>query len=68
VLELPERYYASFLDRLRAVTREEVNQAIARWWKPGSAVTVMTGTADAMLPRLADVDLGKIEVVAYDSY
>jgi zinc protease len=66
--DLPAGTYARFLDRLRSVSRDDVNAAIRKWWHPSRAVTVITCTAEALRPRLAKVALGDIDVVGYDSY
>ena len=68
ILNLPHDEYDTFLARLADLSCADVNQAIARWWRPQSAVTVLTATASDMLPRLGPLDLGEVTVLPFDSY
>jgi zinc protease len=65
---LPDDFLATHVDNLRAVTPEQVNDALRRHWRPADAVITVMATAETMLPRLAGLPLGPVEVVAYDSY
>ncbi len=68
LLELPADTYPRHLEKLRAIDAEQVNAAIRRWWRPQDATIALTGTAEEMLPTLAKLSLGEVQVVPYDSY
>jgi zinc protease len=68
LLGLEPGTYARHLKLLAAISADQVNEAIRRWWKPADAVIALTATADDMLPRLQGLPLGELQVVAYDSY
>jgi zinc protease len=68
VLALPEDWVASYLPRLRALDASAVNAALRRHVHPEAFTVVLTATAAEMVPRLARVALGEIEVVDYLSY
>ncbi len=67
---LPPGAVAGHAAALRAVTPAQANEAIRRHWRPADAIIAVTATAESMLPRLglADLALGQVEIVAYDSY
>lgn len=60
---LPDDYYASYRDRIRAVQREEVIQAGRRNVRPGEMTILVVGDADEILAPLEALDLGPLEVV-----
>ncbi len=68
IYDLPPGTYERYLDRLAAVSKDDVNSAITHWWWPQSAVILLTATAGTMTSRLRDLPIGAIEVVPYDSY
>jgi zinc protease len=68
LLGLPADTYPSHLKKLAAVDADQVNAAIRKWWKPDDAIIALTATAEDMLPRLADVKLGQVSVLPFDSY
>jgi zinc protease len=68
VLGLPADHLETFVPRLRALDPSAVNGALARHFRPSEAVIVLTATAEDMLPRLAGLPLGEVEVVDFASY
>jgi zinc protease len=68
VLGLRQDWVARHRDEILRVTPAQVNDAIGRFWHPGSATVVVTCTAAAMRPRLEGLPLGRIEAVPFDSY
>jgi zinc protease len=68
LLDLPGDTFTGHLQRLAAITPDEVNDAIRRFWHPEHAAVVLTGTARDLEPRLGGLDLGPLNQVAYDSY
>jgi len=68
LLGLPDDEYDTFVDRARALSVHEVNDAMRRWWQPRNAVTVLTATKKAMRPQLDGLALGDIQIVPHDRY
>ncbi len=52
-LELPKGFFADFAKNLAKVTREEVNQALARFLNPESLTITVVGTASRLKQDLA---------------
>lgn len=67
--DLPEDYYSAYTERVNAVSRDDVNAAIARRLDPKDLLVVVVGTASdiADAVRSAIPNLETSEVVAYDS-
>ena len=68
LLGLAPDAYARHLKLLAAIDADQINAAIRRWWKPEDVTIALTATADDMLPRLAGLPLGQLDVVPFDSY
>jgi zinc protease len=69
IYELPARYHAEYLDRVEAVTLDEVNRAIRARITPEDLVITILGTrADIEGPvRDAIPNLASVDVVPFDS-
>lgn len=65
---LPADHVATFVPRLRLLEPAAVNAALVRHFRPAELVIVVTTTADEMLPRLAGLPLGEVQVVDHASY
>nr|MBS0036981.1 insulinase family protein [Saprospiraceae bacterium] len=50
---LPEDYYATYLERLEAVTIEDVQEMARQYIKPENAYILVAGSEDEVAPRLA---------------
>jgi len=63
VYDLPDDYHAPerFLERLEAVTREEIQRVAQEHLHPDQAAIVAVGPAEELAPQLEG--LGEIEVV-----
>jgi zinc protease len=68
LLGLAPDAYARHLKLLAAIDADKINAAIRRWWKPDDVTIALTATADDMLPRLAGLPLGQLDVVPFDAY
>lgn len=64
---LPENYYATYLERLNAVTIADVQQMAAKYLKPKNAIIVVAGNQDEVLEKLR-VFNPKGEVELYDAF
>jgi zinc protease len=51
--DLPEDYYATYLERLEAVTVEDVQEMARKYIKPENAWILVAGNEDEVAPRLA---------------
>jgi zinc protease len=49
---LPEDYYATYLEKLNAITIEEVQEAAAKYLKPENAIIVVAGNKDEVAETL----------------
>jgi len=67
--DLPENYYAHYLERVQAVTLEQVNQAVQNRISEEDLLITVVGTESAIgnSVREAVTDLASTEVVAFDS-
>jgi predicted Zn-dependent peptidase len=64
---LPEDYYTTYLEKLNAVTINEVQQMAKKYITPDNAIILVVGDKDKLYDRLKPFDAdGKIEV--YDAY
>jgi zinc protease len=68
IFGLPANYADSLPDRLAALQPDDIQRAIEEWLFPDDACVVIVCTAESMREALASRGIGKIEVVAYDSY
>ena len=63
---LPKDFYTTYLERINAVTVEEVQEAAQKYIKPEKMRIVVTGKASEVLPNLENVSFnGKIVPVKY---
>jgi zinc protease len=67
--DLPDSYYAHYLERVQAVTLEQVNQAVQNRISEENLLVTVVGTESAIgnSVREAVTDLASTEVVAFDS-
>ncbi len=64
---LPENYYATYLERLNAVTVADVQEMAAKYLKPKNAIIVVAGNQDEVLEKLR-VFNPKGEIELYDAF
>jgi len=64
VYGLPDDYYHTYRDRLRAVTTDEVAAAMSVHIRPQEVQVVVVGDAGEIVAPLESLDLGPVEVVA----
>lgn len=62
VYDLPDDYFATYRDRVRAVTLEDADRAGRSTVKPESFAVVVVGDADQIREQIEPLDLGPIEV------
>jgi zinc protease len=61
--DLPEDYYATYLERLNAVTVEEVQQMAQKYLKPENAIVVVAGNLEEVPQTLEKFDSdGEVEI------
>lgn len=63
---LPDSYFEEFVPRLAAVTADEVAAAAQRYLDPAKMTTLMVGDLDKIMGSLADLDLGRPEVLTIE--
>ncbi|HEX6372993.1 MAG TPA: pitrilysin family protein [Longimicrobium sp.] len=63
VYGLPDDYYASYRDRLMAVTAQEVREAARRRLFPHRAAVVVVGDAGALRGGLEELGVGPVRVI-----
>jgi zinc protease len=66
--ELPDDYYAQFVPRIEAVTREEVSRVMARHLEPQRLTTLVVGDLGSIGPDLARLRLGDPTVLPADAF
>jgi zinc protease len=64
VYGLPDDYYHTYRDELRAVTTDEVAAAVRGHIRPDEVQVVVVGDADEIVAPLEALDLGPVEVSA----
>ena len=64
VFDLPDDYYDTYRDRIRAVTPQRAAQAGRRHIRPHSAQVVLVGNADRIVGPLEALELGPLQVIA----
>ncbi|MBN2195597.1 MAG: insulinase family protein [Polyangiaceae bacterium] len=69
IYDLPRGYYASYTERVNAVSLDEVNSAIRRRIDPKNVLVVVLGTASVIADsiRAAIDDLATSEIVPFDA-
>ncbi len=65
--DLPDDYYATYLERLEAVTAEDVQEMAARYLKPDNAIIVVAGSQDEVAETLIPFSATG-EVGFYDAF
>ncbi len=68
LLDLPMDYFSGYLQRIREITRESVNDALQRRLDPGNLTLCVVGTEGELGARLRQLPgLASVEVVPFDS-
>lgn len=62
VHDLPHDTWATYRDRVRAVTRESAAEAARRFLHPDRLQITVVGDAEQVAPRLRELELGPVEV------
>lgn len=62
--DLPEDYYATYLKRVDAVTKEDLLEVAKRYIRPDKANIVIVGKAEEVAPKIAEFG----EITYYDAY
>jgi zinc protease len=57
--DLPDTYFEEFVPRVRAIAREAIVVAAAKYLDPDRLVTVIVGDVDKMGPAMATIGLGE---------
>lgn len=65
--DLPKDYYETYLDRLEAITKDEVRAAAIKYLRPEKASILIVGNKSQLEERVARFDHNK-EVHLYDEY
>lgn len=65
---LPADYYDTYLQRLNAVTIEDVTRVANKYITPGKARIIVVGSKDEVMPKLAVFDKQDGKVDLYDIY
>lgn len=65
--KLPKDYYARYLERLAAVTAEDVKAMAQKYIKPSNAWIIVAGNKNEVAPKMARFSHGN-EVLYYDAY
>lgn len=63
---LPDNYFDTYLDRVKAVTLEEVNKTAEKNIFPDKVKIVVVGDKEKLLEQFKDLNLGKITEVDYE--
>jgi zinc protease len=66
VYNLPADYYATYTDRVRAVTPAAVQAAAERYIQPGKFAVVVVGDRTVVEPGIKALNLGPIKTVSID--
>ena len=64
VYGLPDGYYDTYRDHVRAVSAEAVVEACARWIRPAETQCTIVGDADEVRADLEALDFARVEVVS----
>lgn len=65
---LPENYYETYLQRLQAVTVEDVTRVAKKYITPSNARIIVVGNKDDVMPKLVGFDKEDGRVQLYDIY
>jgi predicted Zn-dependent peptidase len=63
---LPDDYYVTFTDRIRAVTAADVQRAAEKYIQPDKLAVVIVGDRTAIEPKVAALNLGPLKIVTID--
>ena len=63
VYNLPPDYYATYADRVRAVTAADVKRAADQYIQPGKFAVVIVGDRKAIEPGIKSLNLGTVTVI-----
>lgn len=66
VYDLPEDTFSTYIDRVRAVTADDVQKAAARYVQPDKFAVVIVGDRAAIEPAVRALNLGPVTVVPAD--
>lgn len=66
VYGLPENYFETYLERLSAVTREDVQRVAREYIDPDRFAVVVVGDLSAIEQKVRALDLGPVRVVSLD--
>lgn len=67
VYGLPEDYYATYTDRIRAVTAADVQRVAEKYIQPGRFAVVVVGDRKTVEPKIAALKLGPVKIVNADT-
>ncbi len=65
--DLPEDYYATYLEKLNAVSPEEIQQMAAKYLTPDQAIVVVAGNKEEVADKLIPFSADK-EVLFFDAF
>jgi zinc protease len=66
VYDLPDDYYATYVDRVLAVTPADVERAARQHIQPDRMAVVIVGDRQAIEPKVKALALGPVEVLSVD--
>lgn len=66
VYNLPENYFATYTDRVKAVTAADLQRVADRHIQPDKFAVVVVGDRKQIEPRIAALKLGPIRIVTID--
>jgi zinc protease len=62
IFDLPDDHHQTWRERVRAVTRDQVEEAVARYLRPEQACVVVVGDVDRIREPVEALGLGPVEV------
>jgi zinc protease len=66
VFGLPDDYFDTYIDRILAVTGDEVQKAAARYLDPKKMAVVIVGDLSVIAPRINALHLGRVTIKTLD--
>jgi predicted Zn-dependent peptidase len=66
VYGLPDSYYEQYVDRIRAVSVEDLRKAAASYIQPNKSAVVVVGDAKVIEPAIRALNLGPVRVLSVD--
>ncbi len=66
IYNLPDDYFATFTNRIRAVTAADVQRAAERYIQPDRFAVVVVGDRKVIEPGIRNLKLGNLRIVAID--